>query len=215
MSLWSARAARSRLLADRYPACREILLFYAGLAAWQGSVAGRSVSPHTVLDGLVELVTRTGSPLLRETARSLRLLPHLHSPPPLDFFGRAARQPFAAGGPCPWCNTAPQAGCLVTQEHGMALELVCGLCFSRRPFPRLRCPACGRSKEGRLVSYSAPELSHLLVQACEDCRAYLLLVDLARDPEALPEVDELAGLPLDLWAQEQGYFKIRRNLAGV
>ena len=44
---------------------------------------------------------------------------------------------------------------------------------------------------------------------------YLQLVDLGRDPEAIPEVDELAGLPLDLWAQERGYRKLCPNLAGV
>jgi formate dehydrogenase maturation protein FdhE len=43
----------------------------------------------------------------------------------------------------------------------------------------------------------------------------LQLVDLSRDPAAIPDVDELAGLPLDLWAQERGYRKIHPNLAGL
>jgi formate dehydrogenase maturation protein FdhE len=40
-------------------------------------------------------------------------------------------------------------------------------------------------------------------------------VDAKRDPAAIPEVDELAALPLDLWAAEQGYRKLQSNLAGV
>ena len=41
------------------------------------------------------------------------------------------------------------------------------------------------------------------------------MVDMARDPLAVPEVDELAGLPLDIWATEQGYHKLQPNLAGI
>ena len=36
------------------------------------------------------------------------------------------------------------------------------------------------------------------------CQRYLLDVELGRDPAAVPEVDELAALPLDLYAAEQG-----------
>jgi formate dehydrogenase maturation protein FdhE len=40
-------------------------------------------------------------------------------------------------------------------------------------------------------------------------------MDLSLDLSAIPEVDELAGLPLDLWAQEQGYRKVQPNLTGI
>jgi len=212
VSAWDDRAARALWLADRYPAGGEILAFYARLAEWQGAARGGA---EECFPSLLELVRRIGPPLLREAAQGLEALPDLESPAPLDFFARAARQPFAATTGCGWCARPPLTGCLVPQGEGQAVELVCALCFGRRPFFRLRCPACGQAKEGRLVSYAAPEFPHLQVQACEDCRAYLLLVDRARDPEAIPEVDELAGLPLDLWAQQQGYRKMQRNLAGV
>ena len=52
-------------------------------------------------------------------------------------------------------------------------------------------------------------------ESCETCKGYLHVVDLERDPAAIPEVDELAGLPLDLWAVENGYHKLQPNLAGV
>jgi len=198
LARWTARAARARVLADRYPASREVLVFYAGLAEWL--VAG----PDNLLPGLVELVERTGPDPLRQAERTLDWAP-------LNFFGRVVA---ALGAPerCDGCDAPPQAGCLIPQGEGQALELVCARCFGRRASPRGRCPACSDQK---LVYFSAPEFPHLQLQACESCHAYLLLVDLARDPDAIPEVDELAGLPLDLWAQEQGYRKLCPNLAGV
>lgn len=194
---WTARAERARLLAERYPASREVLTFYAGLAEWLAT------EPEDLRAGLVELVERIGPKELREADRSLEW-------GPLNFFGRVCRMAVAARNP--GCEGTPQVGCLVPQAEGERLELVCALCLGRRPFPRGRCPACN---ESRLVYYSAPAFDHLQLQACESCHTYLQLVDLGRDPEAIPEVDELAGLPLDLWAQEQGYRKLFPNLAGI
>jgi FdhE protein len=200
------------MLAKRYAASREILSFYAALAEWQGDAAARALSPGQALPELADLVQRIGPPDLAQAARRIVTLPDLGSPPPLSFFALAARQPTAA---CSGSHRAPQAGCLMPAGEGQALELVCSLCLERWPFPRSRCPTCGESREGRLAFYSAPEIPQLRLQACETCRTYLPLADLLRDPEAIPEVDELAGLPLDLWAQEHGYHKLHPNLAGV
>jgi formate dehydrogenase maturation protein FdhE len=40
----------------------------------------------------------------------------------------------------------------------------------------------------------------------------MLAVDLSVDAHAVPLVDELAALPLHLWAGEQGYGRMQRNL---
>jgi formate dehydrogenase maturation protein FdhE len=230
--MWELRAARARLLADRYPATREILLFYSGLAEWQGKVSGRAgtiAELEEFVPLLLDLVARTGPALLGRVAQELEpgqglALAEAYwdrrpPAPPLDFFARALLQPYAAGLPspqeCPWCRQPPQVGCLHTKGEGLALDVVCSLCLRYRPFPRGRCPGCGESAEGKLPSFSAPDFSHLRLQACDTCGAYLPLVDLARDPLAIAEVDELAGLPLDLWAAEQGYHKLQSNLAGI
>lgn len=55
---------------------------------------------------------------------------------------------------------------------------------------------------------------HVRAEACESCRRYLIDIDLGRDPRAVPEVDELAALPLDLHVAEQGLTKITPNLMG-
>jgi FdhE protein len=194
---WTARAERARLLAERYPASRDVLMFYAGLAEWLAT------DPENLIAGLVELVERLGPQELRKADRNLEW-------GPWNFFGRVCRMAVAVRNP--GCEGTPQVGCLVPQAEGERLELVCALCLDRRPFPRGQCPGC---KESRLVYYSAPAFDHLQLQACENCRKYLVLVDLGKEPAAIPEVDELAAMPLDLWAQEQGYRKLFPNLAGI
>jgi formate dehydrogenase maturation protein FdhE len=42
----------------------------------------------------------------------------------------------------------------------------------------------------------------------------VLSIDLATDPNAVPVVDEIAAIPLDLYARERGFAKITTNLAG-
>jgi FdhE protein len=228
--MWELRAARARLLAGRYAATREILLFYSGLAEWQGKVQARTLAElGEFLPLLLELVAGTGPALLSRAAQELdpgqgRALVEAYwdgrtPASPLDFFARALLQPYAAGLPagqeCPWCRQPPQVGCLRPRGEGLALDVICSLCLRHRPFERGRCPGCGESAEAKLPSFSAQEFLHLRLQACDTCGAYLPLVDLARDPLAIPEVDELAGLPLDLWAAKQGYHKLQPNLAGI
>jgi FdhE protein len=53
------------------------------------------------------------------------------------------------------------------------------------------------------------------VSVCEACRSYLHVVRVDRDPQAIPLVDEMAALALDVWARGEGYQKIFPNLAGI
>jgi len=59
-----------------------------------------------------------------------------------------------------------------------------------------------------------PRFRHVRIDACRACAHYLLTVDLGRDAHAVPVVDELAAVPLDLYAKEQGMTKIVPNLMG-
>lgn len=230
--MWNQRARRARFLGERFPASREILIFYAGLAEWQAEAAGVVQGlPQLgkLFPSLLDLVSRTGPKPLSEAARELDIahfdklvIDYWESPgnfSALEFFARAILQPYAASLPasldCPWCRLPPQVGCLRPQGEGLAFDLVCALCLRRHPFPRTRCPGCNESSETKVANFTTPDFPHLRLQACESCQAYLLIVDLSRDPGAIPEVDELAGLPLDLWALERGYHKLQPNLAGI
>jgi formate dehydrogenase maturation protein FdhE len=229
---WERRARRAQFLADSFPAVREILTFYAGLAEWQGSVASQLTGFNqavSAIPSLLDYVKASAPAPLAQAARDFQighadaiLRSYWEGRSDLsltDFFARAALQPYAASLPegldCPWCAKPPQAGCLHAQSDGLAFKLVCALCLRRRSFPRTRCPACNESAEAKIASFTAPEYPHLRLLACETCKGYLLVVDLNRDPSAIPEVDELAGLSLDLWAGENGYHKLQPNLAGV
>jgi FdhE protein len=67
----------------------------------------------------------------------------------------------------------------------------------------------------KLAVYSAEEFSHVRVEACDTCRYYIKTVNLTKDGRAVPVVDELATIPLNLWATEHGYVKLQNNLLGI
>jgi FdhE protein len=66
-----------------------------------------------------------------------------------------------------------------------------------------------------MAFYSAPEIAHVRVDVCDSCHYYLKTVDLTKYGHAVPAVDELATIPLDLWAVEHGYTKLQTNLLGI
>jgi formate dehydrogenase maturation protein FdhE len=77
------------------------------------------------------------------------------------------------------------------------------------------CAGCGEETSARLPVYSEAErFPHARIDACDTCRRYLLGFDLRRDAEAVPVVDELAALPLDLYASERGLRKVTPNAMG-
>ena len=120
--------------------------------------------------------------------------------------------------------------------------LSCARCHASWGYPRMTCAGCGESSTSRLPIFSeegttsgergsvvrglpvgpngsngsAPKaiFPHVRIEACETCRHYLLNVDLAADPAAVPVVDDLDALPLDLYARERGFSKITPNLMG-
>ena len=81
-------------------------------------------------------------------------------------------------------------------------------------FLRVACPACGEDRFESLPVFT-PEGTHLRVDACDTCHHYLKTIDMTRDGLAVPVIDELAAVSLDLWAAEKGYKKLTPNLAGL
>jgi FdhE protein len=116
---------------------------------------------------------------------------------------------------CPLCTAKPVAGVLRPLGDGGKRSLVCSLCSHEWEFRRIVCAACGEEDVNRLPVYTAEELPHVRVEACDTCRCYLKTIDLTKDGRAVPVVDELAAIPLSLWAAENGYSKLRTNLMGL
>lgn len=118
---------------------------------------------------------------------------------------------------CPFCGGAPQLAILVSAGNGDGggRQLVCATCFTAWPFGRILCAQCGEADEHRLGYFRSPAFEHLRIDACDTCMHYLKTVDLTRQGNAVPLVDEVAGAPLDLWARDRGYRKIELNLVGL
>ena len=119
---------------------------------------------------------------------------------------------------CPRCGGPPQVAFFALSGEDLVTgprHLVCARCAADWVHPRMVCAGCGEETTARLPVYSeAEQFPHLRIDACETCRRYLLAVDLRRDAAAVPLVDELAALPLDLYARERGLTKIAPNQMG-
>jgi FdhE protein len=196
-----ARVRRARDLAERYPHAREALVFYARLIEFRGDESE-----------LRDLVIMYGPAMLREAAR-------FGQEPALSFYRRVLERisPPSRQAPhsnrCPQCGQPPQAGVLHAEGHGTAFHLLCSTCLGEWAFPRSQCPHCGSI--GELAFYGTDLLPHIQTQMCDACHRYLHVINLAKDPQAAPDVDEVAALPLDVWAIEQGFQKVQENLIGI
>lgn len=112
---------------------------------------------------------------------------------------------------CPWCGSPPTVAVLREEGHGARRLLVCGWCDQEWPARRIRCLACDESRFDALPVFSAEALAAVRVDLCETCGVYIKTMDMTRDGSALPLVDDLATLPLDLWARDHGYRRLRAN----
>ena len=233
-----ARAMRARALADRYPAVDETLRFYAWLAELQAAL-----SPSDTIVKFSEDIARVAPASLRAAIRSIQasnddwrdLIATYWTTGGRDagggndvqlFLAEAFLQPFAESGAvpfpasptsptCPFCDGPPVVALLREEGHGARRSLVCAMCLAERPAQRLTCVACGESRSEALVAFTAEEFDHARIDACATCKAYIKTIDLTRDGNADPIVDDLATLPLDLWVREQGYQRGRPNILRV
>jgi FdhE protein len=145
-----------------------------------------------------------------------------------NFFALAFLQPYAeylsrrarawtnyTSAVCPFCSRKPALGVLRPEGDGAKRSLVCSLCFTEWEYRRIVCPSCDEQRVEQLPIYTATEFEHIRVDACDSCKSYIKTVDLTKNGRAEPLVDELAAIPLTLWAQERGYSKLQPNLLGT
>jgi len=116
---------------------------------------------------------------------------------------------------CPLCGQKPQAGVLRREGDGGKRSLICSLCSNEWDFRRMLCPSCGEENAEKLAIYTADQFHHIRIEACDSCHHYIKTIDLTKNGNAVPVVDELATVSLNLWAQEHNYKKAQPNLFGV
>ena len=234
---WDKRIARAAELEQSHPPAAELLRFYRQIAEFQKSVAQASppVSLPDYVRPLLTLVARVAPDALAQSADALLRAPGLwktllESPatPSEIFLSRILLQPQqetlasrsavarASVQPiCPFCGENPVVAILRPEGDGAKRFLLCSLCLTEWEFRRLLCPNCGEEDKDKLPIYTAEEFPHIRLEACDTCRGYIKSVDLTRNGLAVAEVDELASVPLDLWAAENGYTKLQPNLFGM
>ena len=116
---------------------------------------------------------------------------------------------------CPLCSRKPVLGVLRQQGDGGRRSLLCGFCVTEWEFRRVVCPGCGQEDHTKLPVYTTESFPYIRVECCDSCQTYIKSIDLTKNGLADPLVDEMASLPLDLWAQEHGYAKLQLNLLGM
>lgn len=145
-----------------------------------------------------------------------------------DWLARAVLMPFARRlreskmeierpkGACPYCGGGPWVASRVAMAgaDGAQRLLHCALCANAWQVSRVRCPACDEQDPEKLPSFTVPEYPAARIEACESCGGYVKSIDLSGDARGIPEVDDLASVSLDLWAQEQGLQRFEPGLLG-
>lgn len=180
------------------------------------------------LSSLAEQIAAEKEPrwekLLRDFWQRSSELPYAES-----FFPRAFLQPYAEfvaerlpppvrhinSATCPVCDSEPVVGILREEQLGAKRSFLCSLCAHEWDFPRLICPGCGEDRNEALAVFTSEYFEHVRVEACDTCKTYVKTVDLTKHGLAIPVVDELAAIPLTLWAHEHGYTKLQPNLMAV
>jgi len=116
---------------------------------------------------------------------------------------------------CPLCGSRPLLGVLRPEGDGGKRFLLCSFCLQEWEFRRILCPTCGEEAEDKLPIYIDEDSPHVRVEACDTCKFYLRTIDLTKDGNAIPLVDDLTAIPHTLWAHEQGYSRLQHNLLGT
>lgn len=176
-----------------------------GTAAWQSALTG-FWSPEPA-----------GDAQSQDLRSAEVLLAWIFLQPYAEYLADHSDHPPLHGTPslCPMCGSQPQVGVLRPEGDGGKRLLICSLCATEWEYRRILCASCGEEDVNKLAVYTAEGLGHVRVEACDTCRHYIKTVDLTKDGHAVPVVDELATIPLNLWASEHEYEKLRVNILGI
>jgi FdhE protein len=244
-SPWQQKIERLEFLFSQRDVADDVLLFYAKILRFQSDLQSR-LSVSTVhaaemamfVPELLELLTHSGTPQLKELAASSRSLdwgreldshwkdrgirPYM----PQSLAILTLLQPFAQNlaahaqiaphiAPnCPFCLCKPQLGVLRPEGEGGKRYLLCSLCGTEWEYRRVICPNCEELDKEKLPIYKSDKIPHIKLAACDTCHTYLKCIDLGIDGHAIPEVEDVSSLPLSLWMVENGFHPIQLNLFG-
>jgi len=125
--------------------------------------------------------------------------------------------PVPADGGCGFCGSRPWIAWRRAEasSEGAQRFLGCGLCGGAWAVARIHCPSCGEEHPDKLPVFTSARHPAVRLEACATCRRYVKSLDLTVDARAVPEVDDLLSVAMDLWAADEGYTRLEPGLAGV
>jgi FdhE protein len=233
---WERRIRRAEDLLNDARGGSEFLRFYLHVARFQSALfeqlqaidQGRALLAAE-FPAFLNLVIQVGPTLVADRARAILAGAKSFEEVCAEqepFFARALLQPYFEAtaarstapiptgeiATCAYCSEKPQVGVLRGEGEGARRALICSMCSNEWNFRRLVCPGCGEERNDRLPVFTASDFPHARVEACDTCRCYLKTIDMTRDGLAVPVVDEIATVALDLWIAERGYQKLQPNL---
>ena len=107
-------------------------------------------------------------------------------------------------GHCPVCGRPPLIAELDGKE-GVRM-LTCSFCHARYRAPRLMCAFCGEREQTKLPFFTVEEEPGYRVDVCTTCKRYIKTIDFRNlDRVAVPLLDDLESLALDMVAAREGY----------
>ena len=140
-----------------------------------------------------------------------------------QFVAEALLQPFAeslgrsrgrgrshAGVDCGTCGGRAYLATRRARGHDVSRSLICGFCLTEWSVASTMCPKCDENNAP--LVYRSEEFPEVRIEACRSCESYIKTIDLSQSQAAIPVVDDLASLAMDLWAAGRGYRKLRPNL---
>jgi formate dehydrogenase maturation protein FdhE len=240
----SINAAALRFAAGLYRAQAGVAAALAGHGtALTGSLEPDLAALDGPLDAIVRYAGEHGPPGLRAdvdayaTDGRARLIAWWHGSRAgrTDYLARALLRPYGetlaatgvtpeppVGRPpamasCPRCGGPPWIGWRRSGSGDEAAQrfLGCAVCGTERALGRIACAGCGETASDKLAVFQTERHPAARIEACDTCQRYIKTIDLTVDGLAVPEVDDLCSLSMDLWATEQGYERLEPSLAGV
>jgi FdhE protein len=107
-------------------------------------------------------------------------------------------------GYCPICGSPPM---IARIEKGTGIRLLhCSQCGHAWPFSRVICPSCESGIQQNMAYVFVENKRSETAFMCEECRQYLITVDMVSDPDDFDaEVAALSLVHLDVILQQKGY----------
>jgi len=116
-------------------------------------------------------------------------------------------------GRCPLCSARAALASIV---EGPKRNLHCSFCGTSGQSPLfVSCPNCGTADASKLNTIMSEDEPGFRVITCDECQAYVKVVEGPVLGEMGVDLADLASLPLDIVAQGKGYARMTPNPIGL